>query len=434
MALAPGTITGGSCGVRTLSGIMTKNFIMSDQSANHIIGLDLGGTKLAASLFSADEEGGGLAFVRSLKPLGYKELSGEDRKKPPPPEIGNRIKDSMLRMIGELSGGAGGAARAIGIATAGFIEGKTIVDAANVGIKMYPLGDRIEEETGDRTFLYKDSWAPAFAVDPPEPGIIFSVGTGFGGASCEPGMKIKILGHTACHHPVWIPVLRKNDDPGYAVAFSLGEMKEIFKTAAERSGEKMLLKADAAKLAEQLHHEAGRLQKHTPEPPLYEAAKELAPEAMAGWRPGEVFADFPGCAAFPVFVYKLLTGRPIKPQELDKLLSDGDPAAACSATVQAEFLACILLEMQQERIEFELPPARRIYGTGSGYNETTHRSLGEAIIKAYEQRAAKAGLKPPHPESVELVAPPAPGTTLAATGAAVGAWRGIEVLSGENPF
>ncbi|MFH1538985.1 MAG: hypothetical protein ABIH66_08485, partial [bacterium] len=316
---------------------------------------------------------------------------------------------------------------AIGIASAGFIEGKTIVDASNVGIKMYPLGDRIEAETGVRTFLYKDSWAPAFAVDPPEPAIIFSVGTGFGGASCEPGMKIKILGYTARHRPVWLPVLRKNDDPGYAVAFSTDEMKEIIRSAAERCGEKTILRADAKKIAGELHAEAGRRRKLVPGLPMYLAAKALAPEAVAGWRPGEVFADFPGCASFPAVIYELITGEKIKPQELDTLLAAGDPAAVCSAVVQAEFLACILLEMQRERTEFELPPAGLIYGTGSGYNETTHLFLGTAIADALNRRAEKAKLTLPIPESIKLVSPPGPGATLAAAGAAVGAWRGIKI-------
>lgn len=380
----------------------------------HVIGMDLGGTKLAAALFTFDG-----AFVRALKPLRFSEIFPAGAK-PPPATVAAAVRDAAAGMARELTP-ARGTVDAIGIASAGFVEGRNIVEATNVGLKNCRLPDLIRQAAGIDTFLFKDSWAPAFALAPAEPSIVFSVGTGLGGVSCEPGGEIRLLSRTLRTKPIWIPLLMKNDDPGFAVAFSVAEMKAMIETAAAKTGEGVLEKSRAGEIAASIRAAAEKQHKLTPPGATLAIAKLLAPTAVAGWRQGEVFADFHGAAPFPALVFELITGERIDPPELDRRIAAADPAALAAATVQAEFLAAVILEMQIERTSRGLPPAARAHGAGSGYNAAVHGFLSTAIAEAYNARAAAAGLPPLPP--VELLSPPHPETTLAAHGAALGAIR-----------
>ncbi|HOX29467.1 MAG TPA: ROK family protein, partial [bacterium] len=198
------------------------------------VGLDLGGTKLATALFK-DGTGGAPVFHSALPNKKYDTIFRSNADKLTPEEKSKQIEDAMVASVEELCSQAGVSPTAVGICTAGFIEGDMVVDAKNTGMKDYPLRTFVEKRLEVETFLFKDSWAPVFAVDADKPAIIFSIGTGFGGVSCDPGMAIKLRSYTARRRIIWIPFLYANDDPGYAVSFSIDRCESLFSRAFEKA-------------------------------------------------------------------------------------------------------------------------------------------------------------------------------------------------------
>ncbi|MEW5945448.1 MAG: ROK family protein [bacterium] len=399
----------------------------------HVIGLDLGGTKLAGALFRASGETGSLEFVRARPPMKYDEILGPGGGKIPRAERSRRIEEAMHRFIADLAGGAPAAVDAMGIATAGFIERGIVVEARNTGMINHPLRDNVHGRAGCETYVYKDSWAPVFAVALSEPAIIFSLGTGFGGVSCEADREIKLRSRTVLRKPAWVPKLMANDDPGYAVSFPPAGARRLIAKALDgfnaRSPESARARLPAPRLESitaALFDRARRSGKGTPRRTTVVLVKLLAGGAGLNFRPNEVFADFFGAAALPALFYSELTGKPVTPRELDAMLERRDADAVLAALVHAEFIGFILCEMQKERVACGLPPAARIYGTGSGYNTITHAVLGEAVADALADHAAENGLNVPPPGGVHLALCPHP-TSLPAFGAAVGAAMGISV-------
>ena len=401
---------------------------MSDE---WVVGLDLGGTKLAAAVFRK-ESGGGLELERALENRKYDVIFGAAARLSARAKS-ERIEAAMATAVRELAGAVPGPVAAVGVCSAGFIENGVIVESYNTGMKNTPLRDRIRERTGIPAFLYKDSWAPVYALRPSRPAMIFSVGTGFGGVSCEPDLSIRLRSYTAARKPIWVPFLYANDDPGYAVSFSTELTAELIGRALARSDAGPLNSRPVAAGEQEIRNWALRLRdkakkdKRLSPPPLQlRIAKMFAREAAERMPPGEVFADVPGAATFPPLVYSWLTCGNITPPALDSRLANNDPNAASAFHVQAEFIGYILFRMQKERIESGLPPAELVYATGSGYNTTTHPALSQPIIAAVNHYCAAGGISGVAAERVEyLSVPGGERTTLACFGAAMGAARGI---------
>lgn len=398
-------------------------------SGEWVVGLDLGGTKLAAAIFRK-EPGGRIEFGHALPNRKYDAIFGgaTDLKAP---EKAKRIENAMAESVKELSAKVDGPVTAVGICSAGFVENGTIIEAYNIGMKNTPLRDDIGSKTGVKAFLYKDSWAPAYALQPERPAMVFSIGTGFGGVSCEPDLTIPLKSYTQARKPIWIPFLYANDDPGYAVAFSDELCEEMFARSAARAKAGPLKEtpgaADAVRAREwaaKLKEKARNDKRLSPSPLILSLAKLFAKPAVRDWRPNEVYADVPGAASFPPFVFSLLTGRPIEPVELDALIAAADPNATMSYYAQAEFIAYILFKMQNERVNNGLEPAERVYATGSGYNPATHKILARPIAVSMNEFCKSAQIPGLKSEAVEYFAVPggAP-TTLACMGAATGAAR-----------
>ncbi len=395
-----------------------------------IVGLDLGGTKLAAALF-ARRDGGAIEFLRALEDIHYDGIFGNGGRKLSAEAKSELIADAMGRAAAELTAGKGRPA-AVGVASAGFVERGFIVEAWNTGMKNFPLRSEVEKRTGAPAFLFKDSWAPAFAVNPDQPAIIFSIGTGFGGVSCEPGPSIKILSYSARKRILWIPMLFCNDDPGYAISFSVEQSAEMIKRGVEKAaaagarissepGER-----DFEKWAAALRDAAKARKRLSPSWLELSVAKSLAREAAGRIRPGEVFADVPGAAIMPGIAFYWLTGEELPPEKIDAMLKAGDPAARTAFFIQAEFIGHILFRMQKERLEFRLPRARLVFGTGSGYNAATHDALSRPVIESMSRQCEENDVPCSGVEDVRLLCKPdGAATTLSCYGAARGAALGV---------
>jgi hypothetical protein len=401
------------------------------QNGDLVIGLDLGGTKLAAAMFRK-EAAGGLSFVRALENRKYDTIFG-NAKNLKAKEKSERIEAAMAEAVRELAGPGQGAVGAIGICSAGFVEDGVMVEAYNIGMKNTPLRDNIASQTGVKTYLYKDSWAPAFVLRADKPAMVFSIGTGFGGVSCEPDMGIPLKSFTQARKPIWIPFLYANDDPGYAVAFSDALSAELFARGMARANAGLLKGNPAAtdggrarEWARKLKEKAKREKRLTLSPLMLAAAKLFARPAVERWRSNEVYADVPGAATFPPFIFSLLTGREIAPPELDALIAAADPNAVIAFHAQAEFIAYILFCIQKERIDNGLKPAELVFATGSGYNPATHKILSRPIAESLNEFCAAAKIPGVRTGAVEyLEVPGGAPTTLACFGAAMGAARGI---------
>ena len=400
----------------------------------YVIGLDLGGTKLASAIFRVNSEANTLDFCYALEPIKYGEILGNAAKAKslPADKRAEKVEDAMVNMVEKLKQGLDGELESVGVCSAGFIEKGGIKDASNIGIKNYSLQPRLEQRLKVKTFLYKDSWAPVFAIQPSEPGIIFSIGTGFGGVSCEANMEIKLLSYTASNL-IWIPYLYANDDPGFAVSFSPVAVREAIRAGVERfnrsvHGKERIDISDKklSFIAEEVFSEGRRKGKGTPPRIQLLIMNVIAPKAVGRFRSGEIFADFFGSAPFSSLLYRLLTGEEITPPELDVKAYNRNPAAVASFYIQAEFIGFILFKMQKERMQCGLPPALLLYGTGSGYNEKTRRFLSNAIIEAMMEHGNKHSLNLPQPNDVDMVHYTGGNTTLAAYGAAMGAFKKIQ--------
>ncbi len=417
----------------TTKGKTTEPFADCVQTPGWVIGLDLGGTKLASALFSVAEDGN-IGFVRALKNKTYDDILGaEQDRNTGTAECSRRIEDAMVASVEELRGGRSPASGSVGICSAGFVENGMIIEAWNTGMKNYPLRRNVARRTGMRAFLYKDAWAPVFGLQPCEPSIIFSIGTGLGGVSCEPGNIIEIRSYTSRHKPKWIPHLYCNDDPGYAVSFSRGMLSAIIerviitnKTRFPGTTIPTLDNSTAPALANKIF-ELGRARgRLTPSRPELFAARILAPKAVAGMRPGAVFADLVCAAETVPFLYECISGRQIAPAALDLLLVQNDPAASLAALIHAWFIGYTLFRMQKERIEFKLPSARKIFGTGSGFNKVNAPLIGKDIVDAMNAFCAEAGIEEVKTGPVELIDTGEMPTTFACMGAAAGAAMGIK--------
>ena len=398
----------------------------------YAVGLDLGGTKLAAALFSQPPGNGAPGCESALENSKYADIIGggnsgstSARKK------AEAILAAMVRAVKELCGAAPEKPSAAGVCSAGFVENGVIVEAWNTGMKNFPLQARLEAETGIKTFLYKDSWAPVFALRPDTPSVIFSIGTGFGGISCDPGPHIPIRSFTTRKWPLWIPHLYSNDDPGYSVSFSPELSGRLIARALERqweidSGRSEAIPADAPAFAARMLRKAAKDKRITPSKIELFIARRLAPWATAGMGAGEIFADWPAGAHFPSLFFQWLTGRRPTPEEMDELVSVQDAPAMAAFNVHAEFIGYVLYRMQRERAEFGLAPAMRTYGTGSGFNPVNHGFLSDAIAAAAAEYCEKDGLASPAAGGVELIKKEGLPTTFACLGAATGALMGVE--------
>lgn len=396
-----------------------------------VIGLDLGGTKLAAAVFAVREEG--LCFISALKNIKYQAMLSEQAKTGLTVEgRAKLIEEAMAGAVDELEQAAGvKSADAVGVASAGFVENDEVVEATNIGMKNYPLKSRLEKATGVKTYLYKDSWAPIYAVGGAEPGIIFSIGTGFGGVSYETDMSVSVRSYSARRRLIWIPYLCFNDDPAYAAAYNKKEIREIVEMGVARfeaAGGKVQPPEAAERLAElasQIKHLAKEQKKMSPSWVEMLMARALAPRAAERVPADAIFADLVCAADFPSTLFGWLFDKQIAPPELDALLTADDPDAKLCFHIHAEFIGNVLAHMQDERRENGLPTVRPIFGTGSGFNSANHAFLGPIIIAAMKDHAAQLDLKLDPPDDVELLTFWNSETTLACYGAAVGAAKGI---------
>lgn len=396
-----------------------------------VIGMDLGGTKLAAALFIAGGDGR-VEFKAALDNLYYQERFKEGGGAKITPEGKSKlIEQSMLEAIEKLKPSVGGARLdAVGIATAGFIEEGLVIEAWNIGMKNYPLKSRMQAASGLDTFLYKDSWAPIYAISPSGPCAIFSIGTGFGGVSCGGDLRVSVRSYSARKKVKWIPCLYYSDDPAYAASFSDADCADVF-TLVLSSRESAL--PAGAKPVEELARElsaktrefAKETAKLTPSRMELFFARALAARAAARIRADEIFADAVCAAIYPVKLFSWIYGAEPSPSEMDNLAAGGDARAQLCFSVQAEFIGRVLALMQKELADENLPPASRICGTGSGFNSANSGFLAPAILDAAKRAAAGLSLAPVNVDAIELITYDAGGTTLACYGAAVGAARGI---------
>lgn len=398
-----------------------------------IIGMDLGGTKLAAALFMCAPDGA-MRFVKSLDNIHYQVFFQKEHGRGLTPEGKSKlIEEAMLGAISALSEAAGGVEiSAIGIATAGFVENGMVIEAWNIGMRNYPLRKRIQKASGIKTYIYKDSWAPIYAVSPEKPCIIFSIGTGFGGVSCGPDMQVSLRSYSARKKIKWIPCLYLSDDPGFAASFSVEETQNVIETAlAKCASEGVQLPAEistpaiTSELAARTEEYAKKTGKLSPSRFELLFARALAPKAAARLKADEIFADAVCAAVFPSVLYSWIAEKEIQPAEMDSLADGGDPIAAACFCIQAQFIGRVLALMQKERVDAGLPPAEHICATGTGYNTSTEKALGSRILESMGMRATALGLKCALPVKIDLLTCKEGNTTLTCYGAAVGAAKGI---------
>lgn len=395
-----------------------------------VIGLDLGGTKLAAALFRVLPDNA-VDLVAALPNIHYKKLFGEHgglTAQGKSRVIEKAMADAVAQLL-ETAGESG--ADAVGVASAGFVENDTIIEAKNTGMKNYPLRDRLQRDTGIPTFLYKDSWAPVYAAPNGGPGIIFSIGTGFGGVAFDASRKINLRSRSANRRLMWIPELYAGDDPGYAVSFSDADIRACVDNAIKNVFSDQNAEAEqqipaAVKNIHTLARVGAKEQKKlSPSRAELFVARAFAPAAADRINPGEVFADYLCGADFPLMIFEWITDVKLTPDELDRKLAGGDAMAAICFSIHAECIGRVLAAMQAERVRHGFEPVSRIYGCGSGFNEVNQSMLGPAIARAMLGQAAALNPPPPVPDAIELLICPAPGVTLACYGAAVGAARCI---------
>ena len=246
---------------------------------------------------------------------------------------------------------------------------------------------------------------------------------------------MSLRSRSARHKPIWIPQLAMNDDPGFAATFSSGDLQKLVLFALDRfsaAGHALPEDFDAGPLIESLPSEirqfAKTQKKLSPSRIEMLMARALSPRAAGRMHADEVFADLTGAADFPAFLYLKLAGEDLTPRDLDARLDQGDTLALVCLFIQAEFIGRVLALMQKERVDNELAPAYRVYGSGSGFNSCNAEILGPAIVRAMSAHVHNFGLardQAQMPETADLLVYSDGPTTLACYGAAVGAARGI---------
>ena len=145
-----------------------------------VIGVDLGGTKLAAALFGADgrEVRGETIRVAGMDP--------------------DAVVDALAEAVSDLAAHADGPVTGAGYGIPGTIEQRTgtVVLTANLPLKDVPLRGILEERTGIPTFLDNDANVAALAEQRAGAGIVdggtdnllmVTLGTGFGGGAIVDG-------------------------------------------------------------------------------------------------------------------------------------------------------------------------------------------------------------------------------------------------------
>jgi hypothetical protein len=403
------------------------------QNGRMVVGLDLGGTKLAAAVFRVGTDGA-VHLEHSLDNIKYQQfLAAEEHKGLSAQGRCKLIEEFLVGAVRDLQNIVGvDNVAAVGVDSAGFVENDIIIEARNIGLKNYPMKRRLEKILNLPTYLYKDSWTPAYAAACGEPCIAFSIGTGFGGVAAEADLSILQRSYTARRGPIWIPYLAYGDDPAYAASFPVTKLAHTVSFAFARFTrgggalpENTNLEARLDALPSQIKKFAKKQKKLSPGRIEVLVAHTLAPQAGGRFRPNEIFADMPCAADFPALAFSWLTGEEITPPEMDARLAAGDPIAQFGFLIHAEFVGNVLALIHKERREMGLAPMRRIFGTGSGFNAANHAYLGTAILTAMNAYTSKWNIEPPVPQVIELLTPENPATTLACQGAATGAARGL---------
>lgn len=145
---------------------------------SEIIGVDVGGTKIAAGV--VDQHGN----IRKMA------------RKPTDTRTADSVVATILEVIEELGAHD---ADAIGIGAAGFIEEdrSTVTFAPNVNWRNEPLGQRVEEATGLHTVVENDANAAAWgefrfgAAREYNSAVVVTVGTGIGGGIILDGKLVR---------------------------------------------------------------------------------------------------------------------------------------------------------------------------------------------------------------------------------------------------
>lgn len=394
------------------------------KAGSYAIGIDIGGTKIAVALFRADDSGE-MKFARAATTRRLKDVFGGET---PGKKTIHLFEKALLEASRELQSGGSEHAVGVGVCSAGFVEDGIIVEGWNTGMFNYPLLKTVSDATGLPATLLKDSWAPVYALRPGKAAIIFSVGTGLGGVSCNADNTIPLKSRTENRRLKWIPYLYCNDDPGYAVSFSEALIADAMTNALEdmaRDGKQysapMPNESTINGWAKRLMGEAAEKKRLSPSKLELFLAGLLAPKSVSRMRAGEIYADLLCSAELPAIMRSFITGEYVPPPEIDGLLLKGDAAASAAHYIHAWFLGCALHEMQRERVENMLSPATVIYGTGSGYNDTTHSAMKEPIVRAMNYFGNKGGFAYPETGPVQLLGGGSGETTFACLGAATAA-------------
>jgi glucokinase len=145
----------------------------------YAIGIDIGGTKIAAALVSESGE-----IIRDLKV-------------PTPAKDSEKIADAVVDLINELASGQ--QVSAVGVAAAGFIDAEraNIVYAPNLSWRNEPLKARLEARVNLPVFIDNDANAAGWAEFRFGAGrgvkhmVMLTVGTGVGGAVVVDGHLLR---------------------------------------------------------------------------------------------------------------------------------------------------------------------------------------------------------------------------------------------------
>lgn len=154
------------------------------------VGVDMGGTKIAGAIVTADSS---IHFFHKVPTLGARPASGFT------PELGSEsaaevVLDNLFGLIHGLiadAGEAGYAVEGISIASAGPLDRESgmILSPPNLPLRNVPVAQLCQDRFGIPTFLERDTNAAAFgeyrygaagACRPNDPMLYIAVGTGIG--------------------------------------------------------------------------------------------------------------------------------------------------------------------------------------------------------------------------------------------------------------